>query len=284
MVNGTFGEASTLTLEEWQQFTTTLIDAVDGRVPVIAGPTTTGTRTTIQRAQFARDAGADGLLLGRPMWAKMSPEAMVEYYQQVAETVPELGIVAYENPGAFKGNIPNHTWEELIQIPNFVAAKYSGGMGAYYREIFPIVCDEIRLMPIDRDWIVSSIWYPEESRAVWSPAASCDPYPLTILREAILSGDYDTARWLTQQMVVSYQDFYPEGNRNLFHMYNIPLEKHRFNAAGYIDSGPTRPPYHVIPEKFKRGAELTGERWAELSARLKEMDEIPPKDWVAPEA
>ena len=66
MINGTFGEAATLTEEEWKDFTRIVVEAVDGDVPVIAGPTTLNTRDTIRRMKYARDVGADGALLGRP--------------------------------------------------------------------------------------------------------------------------------------------------------------------------------------------------------------------------
>ena len=75
MLNGSFGEAATLTEAEWRAFTKAIVRTVDGRVPVIAGPLTLNTRTTIERATFARDVGADGLLLGRPMWCQLGPEA-----------------------------------------------------------------------------------------------------------------------------------------------------------------------------------------------------------------
>lgn len=276
MINGTYGEAATLSQEEWEEFTRTVVETVDGRIPAIAGPTTTGTKTTIERAKFASDVGADGIILGRPMWSKLSADSIISFYNEVANEVPELGIVVYENSGAFKGNIGPDVWDELIKIPNMVAAKYSGGLGAYYREVFNRISDDVRFMTVDRDWYIASIWYPDEAKACWSPAASCDPYPATILRDAVLSQDHETARWLTREIVKSYVDFYPDGNYDAFRMYNIPIEKYRFNAAGYIDSGPPRPPYNHLPDEYRRGAELTGERWAELSERLQMMDEIPP--------
>jgi len=285
MINGTYGEAATLTPREWREFTTTVVDAADGDVPVLAGPTTTGTRTTIERAKFARDAGADGMLLGRPMWVHCSPETTVEFYRQVAEAVPELGIVVYDNPGAFKSRLKVPTWEQLIEIPQVVGAKYSGGMGAIFREVFRAVKDEIRFLPIDRDWYVAHTWFPDEATACWSPASICGPEPVVMLRDAILTEDYRTASWLTNRMTETYRDFYPDGEyKKLFRMYNVPLEKHRFNAAGYIDSGPTRPPYDVIPEAYAEGARATGRRWRDLIDELAAMDRIPPEEWARGDA
>lgn len=276
MINGTFGEAATLTDDEWEVFTETVAEAIDGDVPFIAGPTAMGTRRTIQRARFARDVGADGMLLGRPMWSECSPDATVKFYREVTEAVPELGVVVYDNPGAFNGRISVDTWEELAEIPQIVAAKYTGGMGSTYRQAMESVGDKLRFMTNDRDWFTASTYYPSRARACWSASASCGPYPVLLLRDAILDGDVEAAQWLLREILTATRDFHPRQS-GLFSMYNIPLEKHRFNAAGYIDAGPVRPPYDPLPEQLQEGAKLTGQRWRELSDRLRNLESIPPQ-------
>jgi hypothetical protein len=57
-------------------------------------------------------------------------------------------------------------------------------------------------------------------------------------------------------------------------MYNVPVEKIRFNAAGYLDCGPSRRPYHNIPDQHADGAALAGERWRELVEDLEDGDEL----------
>src|SRR5215471_9507117 len=60
-LNGTFGELSSLTLDEIVDFTRAVVESVDDRVPVFAGATTLNTRDTIARARIFRDLGAHGL-------------------------------------------------------------------------------------------------------------------------------------------------------------------------------------------------------------------------------
>ncbi len=51
-------------------------------------------------------------------------------------------------------------------------------------------------------------------------------------------------------------------------MYNIGLEKARMDAAGWMKTGPVRPPYQIIPEAYLEGARESGRMWAELNAEL----------------
>ncbi|MFB6297633.1 MAG: dihydrodipicolinate synthase family protein [Salinirussus sp.] len=281
MINGTFGEAATLTGEEWRTFTETVVEAVDGDVPVIAGPTTLNTRTTIRRMEFARDAGADGVLLGRPMWLELGTEATIEFYRQVAEAVPELGIVVYHNPPAFKNRITPAMWRELAEIPQVVAAKY-GATDAMWRDAVRQVGDRIQLMPIERKWYLASQLAPRKARAAWSGSASCGPLPALRLKEAIRTGDEERAEELNRRINATNTKFYPQvgpeavypeamnvRHDDLYGLYTIALQKARIRGAGYIDPGPPRPPYHVAPDELVEMAAESGREWAALAEELR---------------
>lgn len=43
---------------------------------------------------------------------------------------------------------------------------------------------------------------------------------------------------------------FPPGSFEEFSMDNIPLEKARMDAAGWMKAGPCRPPYHVVPAPY----------------------------------
>lgn len=266
MLNGTFGEAATLSDDEWKQFTKTVVETVDGRVPAIAGPTTLDTRSTIKRAKYARGVGADGVMLGRPMWVEMSQKASVQFYKDIARSVPELGIVVYDNPGAFKNRLEKSTYERLADIPQVVGAKY-GRMGLEYRDVYASVGDRMQLMPLDKDWFIARLWFPDGVPACWSPSASCDPLPVVKLKEALYSDDDETARELSEEIAETYKTFFP-GDDTTFHQYNVTLEKERMNAAGYLDAGPVRPPYHIAPDDIVAAARQSGRDWKDLVERV----------------
>jgi len=281
MINGTFGEAATLTEREWREFTRIVCEAVGGDVPVLAGATTLNTRTTIERAKYAREVGADGLLLGRPMWLELSTEATIEFYRQVAAAVPELGIVVYHNPPAFKNRITPRMWERLAEIPGVVAAKY-GATDTMWRDAVAMVGDRVQLMPIERKWFLASELAPDRTRAAWSGSASCDPLPALRLRDAIQSGDRERARELNHRINATNTKFYPQvgpeavypealnvRHDDLYGLYTVALQKARIGGAGYIEPGPPRPPYHVAPDDLVEMAAESGREWMALADDLR---------------
>jgi 4-(2-carboxyphenyl)-2-oxobut-3-enoate aldolase len=129
MTNGTFGEGASLTWDEVQAFVDTIVQVVRKRVPVFAGATTLNTRDTIARGRALRDLGADGLFVGRPMWIALDDRGIVQFYRDLAEALPDMALVIYDNPGAFKGKISAAVYRELSRIPQIVASKHIGLLG-----------------------------------------------------------------------------------------------------------------------------------------------------------
>jgi 4-(2-carboxyphenyl)-2-oxobut-3-enoate aldolase len=61
---------------------------------------------------------------------------------------------------------------------------------------------------------------------------------------------------------------YPSGELDAsFSDYSIQLCHIRLKAAGYIEPGPSRPPYIGVPEKYVGGAQEVGRRFGALHER-----------------
>jgi 4-(2-carboxyphenyl)-2-oxobut-3-enoate aldolase len=268
MSTGTFGECASLTWEELRDFAAILVSTARGRVPVLVGATTLNTRDTITRARALRDIGVDGLLLGRPMWAQCDDDDLVAYYRAVAEAVPELGIVVYDNPEAFKGKISTSAYAALAEIPQVIAAKYPV-FGPQFAADLQAVDGQVRLLPVDRDWCTAHELGSEDVVACWSGSASCGPLPHVELSRRLLGGDLAGARAIADELGAASAGFFPEGSFALFSRYNIQLEKIRINSAGYIKAGPCRPPYTHCPQEYAAGARASARRFAELDARYR---------------
>jgi 4-(2-carboxyphenyl)-2-oxobut-3-enoate aldolase len=263
--NGTYGEGASLLWEEIKQFAEVVIGTVNKRIPVFIGATTLNTRETIQRGKVLRDMGADGLFLGRPMWCALDVTAMVQFYKDVAEALPEMAVVVYDNADAFKGKIPNKVYAELAKIPQIVASKYrsisAGLTPESYVNDLKAVNGKIKLWPVEADWFFANKWFPEEADGCWSPGACCGPAPILMLRDALFSGNIKEAEKIAKDIAWSYETMLPEGSFEIFNRYNIQIEKIHFNAAGYMKCGPSLPPYHLIPDKYRASAEEAGRRW-----------------------
>lgn len=265
MGTGTFGECASLTWEELRDFSEIVVSTAAGRVPVFLGATTLNTRDTIARARVLREIGVDGLLLGRPMWSQCDDENIVGYYRDVAEAVPELALMVYDNPEAFKGKISPAAFAGLAKIPQVIAAKYPV-FGPAFAADLEAVGDRVRLLPVDRDWVTAYELAPEQVLACWSGSASCGPRPHVELGCRLLSGDVDGAKAVAGELGAASAGFFPNGEFALFSRYNVQLEKIRINEAGYINAGPCRPPYVYCPEDYADGARKSGRRMAELHA------------------
>jgi dihydrodipicolinate synthase/N-acetylneuraminate lyase len=263
MLTGTSGEAFALTPEEWRTVTRTATEAAT-EMDILAGPTTLNTRTTIERAKFARDVGCDGLLLGRPMWCPLSSDATVTFYREVAEAVPELGIVAYDNPGAFKG--PITSWERLANIENFVGVKYVTLGPGYWETKSQIESaeGECQVLQMDAYLPASMTWEPDQPAACWSSSVSCGPTPTLEMVDALDDGNWQRAVKLSERMAHTFETFFPEGDMEVFSYHTPALAKARMGEAGFMEPGPVRPPNSETPERYIEGARESGRRWREL--------------------
>lgn len=281
--NGTLGECSSLTLKEWQDFATCVVETAHGvnpDFPVFIGATTLNTRDTVSRMRFLRDIGATGTLLGRPMWGEMVGPVMEKFYRDVAEATPEMAIVVYDNTAAFHGIIPRSVYRTLIELPQVVAVKYAGGasVGFRYHNDMAWTGDKFPLMPIETDWYPAWEMYGEELVGMaWSSTTAMGPAPVLALRDALQQGRMDDARWLTERLRWAHEPFLVGQDFMEFAKYNVGLEKIRVNEAGYMKVGASRVPYvdELIPEQHVKSTVEHVERYKQI---ITEIEAKFPKD------
>lgn len=262
MTTGTFGECATLTFAELRDFVGCVVDTVRGRVPVFAGVTTLNTRDTIKRGRALVARGADGLFIGRPMWLPMDDKAIVRFYRDIAEAMPGVPLVVYDNPHAFKGKISTEAYRELVAIKEVVAAKHVGGPSL--EGDLMVVGRNAVVLPLEPDWAGLAEKHPDLATACWSGSVACAPAPVAALSRAVLARDWPRAHEITRQIAWAMETMFPGGDLGRFMNYSIQLGHVRFAAAGLIDPGPTRPPYLEAPEEFIAGSRECGLRWREL--------------------
>jgi 2-dehydro-3-deoxy-D-pentonate aldolase len=94
---GSTGEFSHLTGPERRRFAEALVGMVDGRVPLVVGVGTTGTREAVDLARHAESVGADGVLSVSPFYWKVGEEALFRHFVTVAESV-EIPTLVYNFP------------------------------------------------------------------------------------------------------------------------------------------------------------------------------------------
>ncbi|MDR3468568.1 MAG: dihydrodipicolinate synthase family protein [Xanthobacteraceae bacterium] len=262
MTTGTFGEGATLTEREFVSFVECVAQTTAGRSPVFAGVTTLNTRDTITRARRAMAVGADGLFVGRPMWLALDDVGIVRFYRDLADALPGVPLVVYDNPVAFKGKISREAYLELAKIKEVVAAKHVGGPALIGDAA--AVGEHLRVLPLGTHWYDAAKAMPDLIKACWSGSVACAPAPIAALSKAILSRNWDLAAAISEKCNWAESAMFAGGDLAAFMNYSIPIAHQRFASAGLIDPGPPRPPYLDAPARYMEGGLECGRRWAVL--------------------
>ena len=93
---GSSGEFTALEVEDRKRVLEAAIEAVAGRVPVVAGTHHYSTRLTVELSKHAERAGADALLIVPPYYMAPTPSQVMDHFRRVAEAVT-IPIVLYHN-------------------------------------------------------------------------------------------------------------------------------------------------------------------------------------------
>lgn len=123
---GTTGESPTLSHEEHLDVIKITVDAVAGRVPVIAGTGSNSTREAVEMTKAAADMGVDGTLQVGPYYNKPSQAGMLRHFEEIAGAT-DLPIILYNIPGRTGRNIEPETIIKLSEIDTIVGVKDASG-------------------------------------------------------------------------------------------------------------------------------------------------------------
>ncbi len=131
---GTTGESATLSYDEHNRVIDITIEAVGGRVPVIAGTGSNSTSETIMLTKHAEKAGADAALLITPYYNKPTQEGLYRHYRAVSEAV-DIPLILYNVPGRTGVNMLPDTIARLAEFKNIVGIKEATGNMAQVSDI-----------------------------------------------------------------------------------------------------------------------------------------------------
>jgi trans-o-hydroxybenzylidenepyruvate hydratase-aldolase len=269
---GTTGECATLSRPDYDAFASCVIEVVGRRVPTFIGTSALGGHEVASRMKFVRDCGADGTLLGLPMWQPLSDTAAIDFYRELSLCFNDLAIMVYANARAFRYAFPQQFWEAVAQqAPTVIAAKLSRpkDLGAL------VACTGGRINIMPNEMTVHDFFRisPDTTTACWATAASMAPSPLVRLMDAVLAKDSATINAMAVEIAWANEPVAPIfGSPEVFALYNIQLEKTRINEAGYCNSGPIRPPYDEFPEAYAEASRECGRRWATLQRKYAGAD------------
>lgn len=264
IVLGTTGECATLTVDEYEVFVDCVLATMKKRLPTFVGTTALGTHEVVRRTRFAAERGADGVLLGLPMWQPLTIDMAVEYYRSISEAFPRLAIMVYGNGRAFRFSFPPEFWSRVVDVaPTLMAAKYSRPQALL--AALAASKGRVHFLPHDGGLGKFAELSPETTTACWSTAASMGPQPVLAQMRAQFAKDAEKLRTIAADLAWVREPIREIiGDPELFAAYNIQLEKIRIQVAGYCKAGPIRPPYNVMPQPYLEKVHEHAQRWRRL--------------------
>ena len=127
VVCGTTGESPTVFYPQKIDVIKAVVNAVGGRIPIIANVGDNCTADTIDFAKDVEKLGVDGFMCVVPYYNKPPQEGLYQHFRAIAESV-DLPIILYNIPGRCVVNMTSDTTLRLAHdCENIVAIKEASG-------------------------------------------------------------------------------------------------------------------------------------------------------------
>ncbi|MCG8483351.1 MAG: dihydrodipicolinate synthase family protein, partial [Clostridia bacterium] len=123
---GSCGEAIHLSFEERVRVVEVILQAVDGRVPVIPGASDSCASNVIKFIKELERLCCAGAVICPPYYLPISEGGVIAHYEKIIEAAPNFPIVLYNAP-AFSMPLTYNVVEKLAKYPNVVSMKDSSG-------------------------------------------------------------------------------------------------------------------------------------------------------------
>jgi 4-hydroxy-tetrahydrodipicolinate synthase len=204
---GTTGESPTLSPEDHLKVIEATVEAVAGRVAVIAGTGANSTEEALELTKAVQDMGVSATLQVTPYYNKPNAEGLYRHFA----TVADLGVpvVLYNVPGRSAKEIPLSVVARLASHPHVCAIKEAAGSVdrvSAIRQIAP----ELTILSGDDSLTLPMISVGAEG--VISVSSNIIPREMSQLVAYALDGDYAAARALHEKYYPLFRDMFCDTN------------------------------------------------------------------------
>ena len=204
---GTTGESPTLDFEEHPRVIRHVIEAVNGRCPVIAGTGGNSTKEAVKLTREAAEAGADASLQVTPYYNKPTQEGLYRHFATVADE-GGLPVVLYNVPGRTGREIEVATVQRLAAHPRIAALKEAGG--SVDRVSRTLLGCGITVLSGDDSLTLPMI--AVGAKGIISVASNICPAEVTAMVHAALEGRWQEARDAHYRLYPLFRDLFIETN------------------------------------------------------------------------
>ena len=128
LLYGSNGEFYMIEEEEMKRGLAIMMDQVAGRIPVYFGIGAISTKKCVRLARMALEGGANGISVLQPMFLKPTEDELYTHFRTIAEAVPTLPMLLYNNPGRVGYTLSGNLVERLAhEVENIVGMKDTSG-------------------------------------------------------------------------------------------------------------------------------------------------------------
>lgn len=148
-IGGT-GEYISLSEKQKLQMVEYTAGAVGGAIPVIAGLIAPGLGEVKSMGRAILSAGADGLLVTTPFYARPTQEGVVDYFKAISDIL-DTDIVLYEFPYRTGVSLTAETIVRLAETTRIVAMKACNADTGLQMRVIEAAGDKISILSGDED-------------------------------------------------------------------------------------------------------------------------------------
>ncbi len=141
---GSTGEFAYLTWDQKRVVVETVVEAADGRVPVVAGVAATTIVEAERQARMFEDIGCDGILAIMEAYFPVDDDGVYAYFKAIADSV-SLPVVLYTNPNFQRSDLSLPTISRLAAIDNIGYIKDASSNTGRLLSIINLVGDRMRV-------------------------------------------------------------------------------------------------------------------------------------------
>jgi len=145
-IAGSTGEYTLLSIQERKELISAGVEAVDGKVPLLAGTGDNSTATAIELSQYAEKVGADAATVALPYYPKPTQEGLYEHYKRISENI-SIPLMVYCWPEQHAGvNIAPEIVARLAEQGAIAGIKDSSAGIDHITEIIRLAGDRISIL------------------------------------------------------------------------------------------------------------------------------------------
>ncbi len=240
VVNGSTGEATTMSPDEQRRVAEIVVSEAAGKLPVVVGCGGSDTAAVVRLAEGAKAVGADAILVSPPPYNKPPQRGIIEHFRRVIDAA-DLPCIVYNVPGRTACNILPETVETLAEDPRVVGVKEASGDISQVAELCRRVADRVGVYSGNDDQIVPLLALG--GMGVISVLANVAPAETSRMVKTFLEGSVAESRRIQLGLLPLVAALFREANP-------IPVK----TAVGMLgfDVGPLRLPLVEASDAVKR--------------------------------